>query len=157
MHGLYLYLSILLCFLLLFPHLYLSAFIVHQDNSIYPSEVEYLVIAGGGGTIKNEAGGGAGGVLQGIYSPILKNIPIVISVGRGGISNGISGEDSSFGDIIAIGGGASASSSSSNMNGMNGGSGGVGGSTSTTTGHGGSGIEGQGQKGGNAQCSGVNC
>ena len=40
---------------------------------------------------------------------------------------------------------------------MNGGSGGVGGSTSTTTGHGGSGIEGQGQKGGNAQCSGVNC
>ncbi len=112
-------------------------------------EVEVLVVGGGGGGGKasnghNSAGGGGGGgvILRaageeaGRYSV---SGPVDVVVGDGGASSGTdrgspgdSGEDSSFGDLIAIGGGGGGSTDSGHA--PSGGSGGGGGGNSNVTG-----------------------
>ena len=86
------------------------------------TEVEVLVVAGGGaggsnyaeaGTGTTGGGGGAGGLIyNGTYS-VVAGTPIDVVVGAGGISPMViapagNGENSSFGTLIAIGGGGGA-------------------------------------------------
>ena len=129
--------------------------------------VDYLVVAGGGGGGKNAgAGGGAGGYRSNVlgelsggnsspepsYSVSSQNYSIVI--GAGGIGGNISdcstfggnGQSSSVFGIISLGGGSGVNSGGSNGN--SGGSGG--GTANCETGNriGGSGVSGQGFKGG---------
>lgn len=98
------------------------------------SQVDVLVVGGGGAggssltfSFAGAGGGGAGGLIyeQNFSVTPLNNISII--VGNGGLPSlagntpGGSGEDSSFGSLIAIGGGGG---SGGNMQGLSGGSGG---------------------------------
>jgi len=111
------------------------------------SEVEYLIVGGGGSGGKNNAGGGggAGGMRNATGLAVSGNITIKVGLGGGSSSGGISynGSPSSFGSLIAWGGGAGAHYDT-NANGRPGGSGGGGGGTGT----GGVGVAGQGNNGG---------
>jgi hypothetical protein len=88
--------------------------------------VEYLVVAGGGsggdgGLSSSETGGGgAGGMLTGTLS-ISTSTPYYISVGSGGVSS--NGSNSTFGNIVTIGGGRGASNAGVGGNGGSGGGG----------------------------------
>lgn len=84
------------------------------NNWQFPLEVEYLVIGGGGGSWNIAGGGGAGGYLSGSTSI---NSSKEVVVGEGGpvgpvpgynspTSNAIPGQNSSFGLIVATGGGS---------------------------------------------------
>ena len=117
-----------------------------------PPFIRYLVVAGGGGNACY-CGGGAGGVLIGDLPIEANNQEIKITVGRGGYSGscgggGDSGQDSSLGSIVAIGGGKAAHCQS--CQGYTGGSGG--GAYSGITGNGtpGQGTKGVGCQGGGA-------
>ena len=109
-------------------------------------EVEYLVVAGGGGSgqfgtsTRGSGGGGAGGLLQGVINVIPQNYGII--VGPGGSIAEVGGNSSAFG-FTSIGGG---NSPSSNDGGISGGSGG--GASGSTGASGGSGTPGQGNNGG---------
>ena len=116
-------------------------------------DVEYLVVAGGGGSGGElTGGGGAGGFLTG--SQTLPNADYTVNVGAGGAGNpgpdytyGDNGGPSTFNDITATGGGASGSQNSpATYVGRPGGSG-AGGVTGAA---GGSGIPGQGNPGGSS-------
>ena len=98
--------------------------------------VEYLIVGGGGGggnayEYGPGGGGGAGGLLQG--TQIFKNATSIdVAVGAGGAGgiaindrvSGTNGENSSFGGIVALGGGGGGGS---RVSGLAGGSGGAGG------------------------------
>jgi hypothetical protein len=97
------------------------------------NSVEYLVVAGGGGTIDSwQAGAGAGGFRQNYPSPAVAGLPVTaqgypITVGAGGAATtgcvpGNSGNNSIFSTITSTGGGGSGTSSP----GISGGSGGGG-------------------------------
>lgn len=103
--------------------------------------VDLLVVAGGGGggSTRGGGGGGAGGVVH-ETNHTLTQASYVITIGYGG-PTATSGGDSSFGPIVAIGGGAGRPSST-----LNGGSGGG----ADHEGTGGTGTIGQGNRGGAA-------
>ena len=121
-------------------------------------KVEVLTVAGGGGGGRNHGGGGggAGGL---IHNPSFSvtNAAISLSVGAGGTggTNGtgssnvpVSGQNSTFGTLTAVGGGAGGSEdTTAGRNGFGGGSGGGGAGYADTT-NGGSGTSGQGFAGG---------
>lgn len=119
-------------------------------NVYSTSNVEYLIVAGGGGggSGSGGAGGGAGGMLTGTYTS-LPSGTYTITVGDGGAEN-TQGADSSFNSLTAIGGGYGPYQNQSPRSGGSGGSGGGGsgsggGGTYST---GGSGTNGQGNNGG---------
>lgn len=115
--------------------------------------VEYLLIAGGGAPARDHAGGGgAGGLLTGIYtspSAITYNFTIGAG-GTGGTSgnggSGSNGTNSTAFSLTSIGGGGSPAGNSSA--GSAGGSGGGGNGTNATIQAGGAGTSGQGYAGG---------
>ena len=115
-------------------------------------KVEVLTVAGGGGGGRAHAGGGggAGGL---IHTPkySVTNTAISVTVGAGGTSGGsvpISGRNSTFGTLTAIGGGAGGSEdTTAGRNGYSGGSGGGGSGYADTT-NGGTATSGQGFAGG---------
>lgn len=94
-------------------------YVVHYfaNNDIFTLtqdiDIDYLLVGGGGGTSAiRSSGGGGGGVLQGNAQSLSKGA-YPVTVGRGGTKNptninygaGINGGNSSFGDLIAYGGG----------------------------------------------------
>lgn len=135
-----------------------------NENPLSESfNLEYLVIAGGGGMgspVNDSGGGGAGGYrssVSGERSGTLTSAePLFgattgvlygVSVGAGG-SVGVNGSDSNFSSIISLGGGAGGGSSGGGL-GFNGGSGGGAGSAVGTLnpGDSGEGVIGQGTPG----------
>jgi hypothetical protein len=127
------------------------------------SEVEILVVAGGGagggyGGNDGSGGGGAGGL---VYNPSYKvtpGTPISATVGNGGAgvggaTRGNNGQNSVFGVLTAIGGGGGGSEGVTAVRpGSSGGSGG--GSGGYGVNPGGSGVFGQGNAGGNCTAPG---
>lgn len=118
------------------------------------SEVEYLVVGGGGAGgmrgLRGGGGGGAGGVLNATGFSV--SGLITISVGKGGTPvadtiNSIRGENSSFSTIIAVGGGSGKWDTTS-LNASGGSGGGANGIVGATYGDG---ISGQGYHGGDAK------
>ena len=122
------------------------------------TSIETLVVAGGGGGAIG--GGGAGGLIYNANYPVTPGQTYTITVGQGGTgcwpSGTVSqqGGNTSFGNLIAIGGGATTrDQSSGNGTGGFGGSGGGGSLNSTTSGTtflGSPGVAGQGYNGGSA-------
>jgi hypothetical protein len=125
-----------------------NSFIVPDGFSV---DVEYLIVAGGGGGGRGGqsagGGGGAGGLLTNIElnSLSLSSGEYSVIVGNGGLPES-NGENSSFADLVAIGGGNGGKWNDGVISGGNGGSGGGAGSR-TNLGYG-SGIENQGYNGG---------
>ena len=111
-----------------------------------PLTLEYIIVAGGGGGGSGiGGGGGAGGAITG--SIFLAADSYTITVGDGG-SRAADGENSSFFNLTAIGGGAGGSD---NGSGSDGGSGGGVGGVTTGPFLPGSGTAGQGNNGGDHQ------
>jgi hypothetical protein len=127
------------------------------------TSVEVLVVAGGGGGGGNcnscggAGAGGAGGLLYNSSYPVTPDATISVVVGAGGAGGpagyygsgykGVNGGNSSFGNLIAIGGGGG--HSQNGLPGSNGGSGGGGsGGGSPPPGGAGNGTLGQGNNGG---------
>lgn len=123
--------------------------------------VQVLVVAGGGGggtagsNCGASGGGGAGGVIYSRGYSVTPHQSIDIIVGDGGNANS-NGENSKFGNLIAIGGGSGGRrvSDSSGTAGGNGGSGGGGASHYWGSYAGGSGTVGQGYAGGRGRAFG---
>jgi len=121
------------------------------------SEVEVLVVAGGGGGGGSSGsgsgprgGGGAGGLIYRSSYPVTPGSAISLSVGAGGAggaggaeNNGTSGQNSTFGNLTAVGGGYGAAYTGTFI----GGTGGSGGGSSYTYSRS-SGTQGQGFAGG---------
>lgn len=134
-----------------------------SNGSFYtPSTINatvLIVAGGGGGGYGNTAsrggagGGGAGGLIYNSSYNISGTI--YVTVGNGGLSY-VNGYNSSFGSLIAIGGGrgGKGSNSATGDAGASGGSGGGGGSAVTNSGIGGLGTVGQGFNGSNSFPSG---
>ena len=113
-----------------------ARFLTVSDNYSFTvpsgiSTLDYLVVAGGGGG--GSGGGGGGGLLQASNYPVTSGDQISVSVGRGGTGGaggratqipGTKGVDSSFGPIIAKGGGAGGTEGIADYSNVNGGSGG---------------------------------
>jgi len=110
---------------------------------------DVLVVGGGGsGGCRHAGGGGGGGVVyQTSFVINAGNIPV--TVGNGGVGNSVTGQNSIFSSITAVGGGGGGDNG---LIGKNGGSGGGGSNGS----FGGSGVAGQGFKGGD-QNNGLGC
>lgn len=108
-------------------------------------EISYLLVAGGGGGGSSgggPGGGGGGGVLTGTNFEINVSFPYTVSVGAGGVGNGVQGNNTTCFGLTAIGGG-----------GGNGGNGGSGGGAAAGSGAG-TGVAGpprQGYNGGTGQ------
>lgn len=130
---------------------------------IMPSNVEYLIVAGGGGSggARGDGpyisgGGGAGGLLQGNLNLTAQTYSITVGGGgAGGPSSGakgVNGDNSSAFGFTCIGGGGGGGGlyeSPLNNSGISGGSGGGGtGGRMQTIGTGGAGTAGQGFSGG---------
>jgi hypothetical protein len=116
-----------------------------------PPFVEVLVVAGGGGGgyLHGGGGGGAGGLIYNSAYQITNASAITVTVGAGGAAGfqlPTNGNNSVFGGLTAIGGGAGGSEVAP-LDGSNGGSGGGGSGFSTAT-AGGTGTAGQGFNGG---------
>lgn len=119
-------------------------------------EIEYLVVAGGGGGgTAHGGGGGAGGVRTNVGSAAYGVTPgstyqVIVGDGgsggaSGGYSDGAQGNDSSFADVVATGGGGGGTyKNPTGTTGRAGGSGGGGGAGESTPGGGGLGTAGQG-------------
>lgn len=111
-----------------------------------------LAGGGGGGADDSSGGAGAGGYLE-IANKYLEVGTITVTVGAGGARatsvnvRAANGNVSSFVDVYAIGGGASASESSNGRTSLNGGSGAGGGQIDTVI-TSGTGVTGQGNNGG---------
>ncbi|MEI7425551.1 MAG: DUF2341 domain-containing protein [Candidatus Moraniibacteriota bacterium] len=110
------------------------------------SNIEYLIVAGGGGggyggTAGGGGGGGAGGLLTSMST--VSAGAIAVTVGNGG-SGGNNGGNSALGAITAYGGGHGGVGG-----GASGFSGGSGGGGNPVSGSGGAGTPGQGYQGGN--------
>ena len=126
------------------------------------TSVQALVVAGGGGGGPGGGGGGgAGGVIYNSAVAVTSGVTYSIVVGQGGsggaggIGQGTNGANSSFANLIAIGGGYGATSYAGTTTGATGGSGGggtgaAGGSTGSSAV--GSGTYGQGNSGGVGYC-----
>ena len=131
-----------------------------NDGTFVPSvtgDIEVLVIAGGGGGGASSGngcggGGGAGGVIHIENYKVIagKSYPVVIGAGGAGAvstndgsTRGANGSNSSFGELIAVGGGGGVNGDS--RPGYPGGSGGGG---SGSFGEGGGRVVGQGHRGG---------
>ena len=108
--------------------------------------VEVLVVAGGGSAGSSVSsyggggGGGAGGLIYNTSYPVVPNTTYSIAVGAGASavsSNtstaGTNGQNSQFGNIVAIGGGGGGSGGAGNQYALAGGSGGGGGYMSYST------------------------
>ena len=95
------------------------------------SSVRYLVVAGGGagGGGNGGGGGGGGGVLTGNII-VSSNTAYTITIGAGGASTATPGNNTEFGNLIAIGGGRGTAEPNPSTIDKSGGSGG-GGGTST--------------------------
>jgi hypothetical protein len=106
-----------------------------NGNDLGSDTVEYVVVAGGGGTVNCwQAGAGAGGFRKNFPSPAIAGFPVIattypITVGAGAAAGtvppsvpGNSGSSSIFSTITSAGGGGSGT----NSNGVAGGSGGGG-------------------------------
>jgi len=108
--------------------------------------VDYLVVAGGGagGLSYGGGGGGAGGLLQGSL-PVPTGTSLTVTVGAGGSGNGVSGSNSVFSSITALGGGYG---NGWNNIGNSGGSGGGGGGSNGGTQRASQGTFGQGNASG---------
>ena len=94
-----------------------------------PLDVEYLVVAGGGGATERHGAGGAGGFRTGTFTSLASATNFTVTVGGGGAGatttvNGTSGSNSVFSTITSAGGGGGGEIQT---NGLNGGSGGGGG------------------------------
>jgi len=132
-----------------------NGLVLYLDPSVSTNyvltEVEVLVVAGGGsgGTGSNGGGGGgAGGLIYRTSYPVTTGVGITVVIGNGGSSTvgrgvGSNGQNSVFGNITATGGGAGGGSGGSSA-GLAGGSGGGG----MYSNNGGSGANGQGNTGG---------
>ena len=114
--------------------------------------VQALVVAGGGGGgYADGGGGGAGGLIYSSSVQVTPGVIYPVVVGQGGYGVGTSntaagnGQNSSFANLIAIGGGAGGTGSGSPYPGFNGGSGGGASNNSATPG---TGVYGQGNPGG---------
>ena len=123
------------------------------SQAAYTSAV--LVVAGGGGGGGDQAaGGGAGGVLSNASVTFVPGMTYTVSVGAGGKgavypATGTNGANSTFGSLVAYGGGYGGGSDSAPSTGANGGSGGGGGGGGAYVGYpGGTGVTGQGYAGG---------
>jgi hypothetical protein len=116
------------------------------------SEIDVLVVGGGGGAGKgdsgsdyNPGGGGAGGLVFIEDYSVVAGEEILVIVGSGGSGSsststpGINGGNSSFGDLVALGGGGGGSMNS--RDGNAGGSGGGAGNALGSGGTGGSGLQ----------------
>lgn len=140
------------------------------------TSVRVLVVAGGGGggNFHTSGGGGGGGVLHEVGYEVTPGASISVTVGKGGNggpsggsvadNSGLNGDDSVFGQLVAVGGGGGGGGGSNSQYGVagkNGGSGGGGGrcwvgcNTSLSTANankraGGSATTGQGNRGGDA-------
>ena len=82
------------------------------------TEVEVLVVAGGGGGgYEMGGGGGAGGLIYNSSYPVTPNTSISVTIGNGGsgrtsnADNGGIGQNSAFGNLTSIGGGAGGNNS----------------------------------------------
>jgi hypothetical protein len=125
--------------------------------------VEVLVVAGGGGGGHQVGGGGGGGGV--VYESsrfVSSNVPVTVGAGGAGAPSGplpaLSGGNSSFGTLVAIGGGAGANHQRPAGNyqgaGQPGGSGGGGaGDSASVSGPGGAGTAGQGFAGGSGRAN----
>ena len=115
------------------------------------TSVEVLVVAGGGGGSEQVAGGGggAGGLIYNSSYPVTPGTTYPVVVGAGGATTS-NGQNSSFANIISIGGGAGGDyGNPTGTAGRSGGSGGGGGFCQTTAPSlGGPGISTQGNAGG---------
>ena len=106
--------------------------------------ISVLVVAGGGGA--SAGGGGAGGIIYEVEYDVEGNYDVVVGLGGpGGVhtNNGTNGQNSLFGELVAIGGG----SGRYNEPGIDGGSGGG-------AGYGGSGVPGGNSLGGQGNSGG---
>jgi hypothetical protein len=116
------------------------------------TSVQALIVAGGGGGGSDlGGGGGAGGVVYSTSVAVTPGVTYPIVVGQGGITTadaGNNGQNSSFANIIAIGGGGGGSGNVTNA-GRAGGSGG-GARVNRTSMPGGTGVYAQGNAGGGA-------
>lgn len=115
--------------------------------------IEVLVVAGGGSGGGSEGGGGgAGGVVYNANYAVTPAGTIAYSVGLGATgtsgSLGVSGSNSTFGTITAVGGGGGGSVNNAGGAALGGGSGGGGGRTSSSQTAGGAATAGQGFPGG---------
>ena len=119
-----------------------------------PPTVEYLIVAGGGGGGgQYGGGGGAGGLLIG-NTAVASATSLSVTVGAGGAGGnstgrGVSGNNSVFNGLTAIGGGGGGTDST--KSGLSGGSGG---GTSINGGSAGTGTVGQGNAGAAADAGG---
>lgn len=126
-----------------------------QPNQFGTGTVSVLVVGGGGGGGTGMGGGGGGGgvvtntayTAAGIVNVVVGNGGSGAPTGAAGAARGKNGEDSSFGNIVAIGGGGGGSDYSTNGSPPSSGAsgGGVAGAVQTTPALG---ILGQGNRGG---------
>jgi hypothetical protein len=100
------------------------------------SSVRYLVVAGGGAGGGGNAGGGGGGggVLTGNLT-VSSNTAYTITIGAGGAVQATPGNNTEFGNLVAIGGGRGTGESQAVETDRSGGSGGGGGSSSAAVPH----------------------
>jgi hypothetical protein len=123
--------------------------------------IDYLIVAGGGGgagsfpNTTTGGGGGAGGLLTGTVNAAVGTYSVIVGAGgSGGVGAtiGTNGQNSQFGDLIAIGGGRGGSWDGAGDFGRRAGNGGSGGGQSDTSNSagqaGGLGTAGQGNNGG---------
>lgn len=112
-----------------------------------------LVVAGGGGggyvTLGNGGGGGAGGLIYNTSYNATGNITVVVGLGGASVLGGNNGQNSSFGSLVAVGGGYGGrwTGGDAGVFGGNGGSGGGTGQAGSTVGAA-NGTTGQGNNGG---------
>ena len=127
------------------------------------TQIEVLVVAGGGsgagGSGGGAGGGGAGGLIYNNSYPVTPGQTYTVTVGAGGQASnranfGYTGSNSVFGALTAIGGGGGGCNTTA---GQPGGSGGGSGEYATpdARGYGGAGTAGQGFAGGNTSQTGV--
>ena len=127
-------------------------FTLNANMSVsYDTNVDYLIVAGGGsGGVGRGGGGGAGGVLQG--STQLTSTSYSITVGDGGASvtsdhRGLSGGNTTALGLTAYGGGGGGGWIAGEENGLNGGSGGGTSGSGSSAAIAGQGTPGQGNNG----------
>lgn len=125
------------------------------DLGVLGNEVTYLVVAGGGGGGNDNfggGGGGAGGYLTGLLTVSVQDYSVTVGDGGLGCSttqDSLNGENSIFNSFIATGGGrGGGDSAGGSRNGGNGGSGGGEAGNNTSSISPGTGVSGQGFRGG---------
>lgn len=125
------------------------------------TEVEVLVV-GGGGSGGAIGGGGAGGLVYRSAFTVTPGSTYTVTVGAGGAAptstpwRGANGAGSVFGSLTAQGGGGAGGNQVGTYDAFSGGSGGGGGGDNGTAGAVGTGIAGQGYDGGTANTTGTN-